>query len=339
MRYKIAIILFFVMISASGQDLPDLSNYQHNWLIFNPAFAGSRDVLSVSAFSRDNAILNSATPAPKYFQLSMHTPFKNSSRNAWGISYYNEKEPGLGYLGIIGAEPVPMVDHAITGYYAHKVKMGGGQLSLGMSAIVSVERIDNSEIVSRQPSDPLFLVDMEPVWKANFGAGVLYYTDDFFIAGSVPRLLSPIELLNNNPVTANPDTSGLGIVPIDIGPDYLNYNIMVTTGKQFELNNFITLYPSLLAGYIPSTGISNINYMASFNIGLLEERVWLGAIYKSAKEISVNFNFEMFDSSILLGLSWDFPLASTTGYFDNAFEIILRWDNLTKVVTKAPFYF
>jgi type IX secretion system PorP/SprF family membrane protein len=328
------------MFLASAQDLPDLTNYQHNWLIFNPAFAGSRDVLSVSFFSKDDAGLDQDLDAPKYVQVAIHTPFNNMENSAWGFSYFNEKEPGLGLLGSNLSAPVPMTNHNLSAYYSHKVRIGGGQLSMGLSGIISNERIDNSDIDSRQTGDPRFLVDIEPVWKANFGAGVLYYTSDFFVALSVPRLLDPVTILdNNNYGPGAGDTTGLNIVPIEIGPYFMNYNFMLAAGNQFKINENFTIYPSFIAGYIPSADLLDINYMASLNIGLLNERFWLGAIYKSANEIAVNFNVEIFDSKALLGFSWDFPLSSTPGYFDNAFEIIIRWDNLTKVLTKAPFYF
>ncbi|MDA3824267.1 MAG: PorP/SprF family type IX secretion system membrane protein [Bacteroidales bacterium] len=336
MRYPFSIILLVMMSSVVGQDLPDLTNYQHNWIIFNPAFTGSRDVRSWSVFSKDNAISDPGIHAPKYFQLAMHTPFKNSEKNAWGFSYFNEKEPGIGLLGLNFSDPVPMVNHNLSGYYAHKVKIGSGQLSLGLSGIVSNERVDNSGIVARQSADPIFLVDIEPVWNLNFGAVALYYNNNLFVAASVPRLLPPISIIDNNPQIEALDTISN---PLKAGGVYLDYNYMLASGYQFEISENFTIYPSFLAGYIPSTGLININYMASLNFGFVNEMVWIGAIYKSANEISVNFNVELFDSEVLIGFSWDFPLSNVSGYFDNAFELILRWDNLTKVVTKAPFYF
>jgi type IX secretion system PorP/SprF family membrane protein len=341
MRYYISVIWLFVIVGVSGQDLPDLTNYQHNWLIFNPAFAGSRDVMSVSFFSKDNAVLRPGDPAPKYVQVAIHTPFNKLESNAWGLSYFNEKEPGIGLLGFNLNEPVPMTNHNLSAYYSHKVRIGAGQLSFGISSIVSNERVDNSGIDTRQSPDPNFLVDIEPVWLANFGAGVLYYTKSFFVALSVPRLLDPVSLIdNNNYGQTETDTSGLaGIVPIEIGSVFMNYNFMLAAGNQFRINEYFTIYPSFIAGYIPSADILDMNYMASLNFGFLNERLWLGAIYKSANKIAVNFNVEIFDSKALLGFSWDFSLLETAGYFDNAFEIIIRWDNLTKVISKAPFYF
>lgn len=337
MKWRTTIILLFAAISLAGQDLPDLSNYQHNWILFNPAFTGSRDVRSWSFFSKDDAFMNPSQYAPKYIQLSMHTPFKNSGSNAWGFSYYNKKEPGIGFAGFNLTVPLPMVEHNLTTYYSHKVRIGGGQLSFGIAGVVGYKRIDNTKADPRQSADPLFMADIEPIWTGNVGAGALYYTGDFFVALSVPRLMSNFTLFDKNDYSIT--TAGGEITNINIGPDYMNYNIMLAGGNQFEINKNFTIYPSFLSGYIPSAGLSAINYMASLNFGFLEERFWIGGIYKSANEISANLNIELFNSEILLGFSWDFPLSATPGYFDNAFEIILRWDNLSKVVTKAPFYF
>lgn len=339
MRIKITIILLAVMLGAKGQDLPDLTNYQHNWLIFNPAFAGSRDLLSMSFFSKDNAILQPGIPAPKYFQVAAHSPFKKFNKNAWGLSYFNEREPGTGLLGFNFSDPVPMLNHNLTGYFAHKVRILEGQLSFGLAAILTNERIDYSNLDPRQSQDPRFLVDIEPEWLVNFGAGALYYTNNFFAALSVPRLINPLVLAGGNQASLETiDTTGLGsVVPVTQGSFIMNYNFMLAAGNQFEINENLTVYPSFIAGYIPSAELKDMNYMVSLNVGLLQEKFWLGTIYKSANEIAINFNVEL--SKVLLGLSWDFPLSRTPGYFDNAFEIILRWDNLTKVVSKAPFYF
>ncbi len=337
MRIRILVILFILIAFPSfGQDLPDLTNYQHNWLLFNPAFTGSRDVLSASFFSRDNAITQPGTPAPKHFQVAVHSPFDFSESDSWGVSYYNQKMPGYGFAGISFNNPVPMVDHNLTGYYAHKVRVKGGQLSLGLSAIIANKRIDNAAIDVRQPLDPLYMADIDPEWSLNFGAGALFYTEDQYAGLSVPRLLNPIVLAGG--ATASSETQA--DTDTVVTPSFWkNYNIMFTAGHQFALNPNLTIYPSFLLGYIPIDGLGNLNYMASLNFGFMNEKIWFGTIYKSGKEIAFNVNLEILDERALIGLSWDFSLARTVGYFDNAFEIVFRWDNIKTIVSKAPFYF
>ena len=341
MKLRISIVFLIVTLAATGQDLPDLTNYQHNWMIFNPAFAGSRDALSSSLFFKDNAILDPSRPAPKYGQVSIHSPFKKASENSWGFSYFNKKEPGMGTLGINFSDPALYVEHNVAGYYSHKIKLGGGQLSMGLSAIISLESVDNSVLDIRQNPDPNFMVDMEPVLLANFSAGALYYNSDFFAGLSVPRLARSITLIdgNNYSEVSSGDTTGTGTVSIGESSFIADYNFMLAGGRQFELSSNLTLYPSILAGYVPSVGFKGINYMAGMNVGLLGEKLWFGTIYKSSNAFSINMNIEIMNSNLLIGLSYDFPLSSQAGYFDNAFEIVLRYDNIKRVVTKAPFYF
>jgi type IX secretion system PorP/SprF family membrane protein len=341
MRIYLALILTIVLLPLRGQDLPDLSNYQHNWLIFNPAFTGSRDVLSVSLFSQDKAILHpEILPAPKYLQVSAHTPFTKSPNNAVGFSYFNEKRPGYGIGGLNFQEAVPLVRHNMAAYYSHRIKLNNGaQLSLGISAILAVEKADNSALDLRHSNDPQFMTDLEPVVNANFSAGVLYYTENTFAGFSIPRLVAPITVLDNNNYTIEEiDTASIDNGMLDIGPVISTYNLILSAGRKFGTGE-ITYYPNFLINYIPEAGILNTNYMLSMNVGIMNEKFWLGTIYKSSQTIAFNMNFEIFDGKGLIGLSWDFPLRRTIGYFDNAFEIVFRYDNLVKVVTKAPYYF
>lgn len=340
MRIYLAIILTLVLLPLRGQDLPDLSNYQHNWLIFNPAFAGSRDVLSANLFSQDKAVLHPDIPAPKYLQISAHTPFSKSPNNAIGFSYFNEKRPGFGIGGLNFQESVPLVRHNLAAYYSHRVKLGNGaQLSLGISAILGIEKTDNNTLDLRQLNDPQFYMDLDPVLNANFSAGVLYYTKQSFIGFSIPRLISPLTLVdNNNTDTIGGGSSGEEDESLNIGPVISSYNMILSAGRKFGEGS-ITYYPNFLVNYIPVAGIRNTNYMVSMNVGIMNEKFWVGTIYKSSQAIALNMNFEILDGRGLIGLSWDFPLTSTVGYFDNAFEIVFRYDNLVKAVTKAPYYF
>jgi len=344
MRYLLIVILLVALLDVRGQGdpLPDLTNYQHNWLIFNPAFAGSREVMSVSFFSKDDAILHPEIPAPKFIQISAHTPFRNSPNNAFGFSYYNEKLPGFGPGGINFTEPVPLTRHNLAGYYSHRIRFdGGGIVSFGLSGILGLKSIDNSAIDIRQPGDPWFVNDFEPVLTGNFSAGVLYYrpANDFFAGLSVPRLLPEGVLIdNNNYEIDGVDTLAFNTGELESGGFASGYNFIYTMGKKFR-TNAVTIYPNFLLKYVPATGLKNLDYMLSLNLGILDEQFWVGATYKSSNDIAVNINFEILDSKALLGLSWDFSLSSTPGYFDNSFEIVFRYDFLTKVISKAPFYF
>ena len=340
MKIRFAVILLIVLLPVRGQDLPDLSNYQHNWLIFNPAFAGSRDVLSMNLFSQDKAVLHPEIPAPKYLQISAHTPFTKSPNNALGISYFNEKLPGYGLGGFNFQESVPLVKHNLALYYSHRVKLrNGAQLSLGISGILALENADNDALDIRQRPDPQFLSDLEPVLNANFSAGALYYTNNTFVGLSVPRLFSPFSVMdNNNYEVAAADTSGISIEPVESGSFISDYNFIFTAGRKFGQGS-VTYYPNFLVNYIPSAGILNTNYMVSMNFGFMNEKFWIGTIYKSSNAVAFNVNFEIFSGKGLLGLSWDFPISRTVGYFDNTFEIVFRYDNLVKVITKAPYYF
>ena len=75
MRIVFIILSLFVTICGYGQHFPIYSQYLLNGLAINPAYAGSRDVLSSSIMYRKQWMGFDGAPATSTF--SAHTPLKN----------------------------------------------------------------------------------------------------------------------------------------------------------------------------------------------------------------------------------------------------------------------
>ena len=96
MNYNIkrhtTIILFFILIlGVEAQQLPQFTQYMYNTISINPAYAGSREVLSVIGLHRSQWA--GFGEGPKTQTLSINTPLRNE-KIGLGLSFINDK---LGY--------------------------------------------------------------------------------------------------------------------------------------------------------------------------------------------------------------------------------------------------
>lgn len=314
MRKGISVILLAVSVLINAQDfgLPDLSNYQHNWMIYNPAFTGTREVLSASFFTRAKRF--SEPGGPFYMQGSIHSPVKNE-KLALGVSIYSKNDPA--YFGSLFTSPVN--EQSIYANYAYRIFAGGGRVSFGLSAGISLYNQNLEQLPAVNAVDPILFPqdDLKTPALPNFGAGVLYYTDIYFVGLSVPRFFSRDE---NNKFTS--------------GFNY--FKPVLTGGYEFVLNKNFTVSPSFYLEY----GIKDntLAYATSLNIALLDQRLWFGTIYKAEKRISFNTNIEV-NPKVMLGLSYDYSLDPALNYFHGSWELVLRYEWRKIINSNIPFYY
>ena len=87
-------IIAFILLSCSsvlGQQLPQFTQYMYNTVSINPAYAGSRETLSIVALHRTQWVGINGGPTTQ--TLSIHAPTRNEKVGI-GVSFINDK---LGY--------------------------------------------------------------------------------------------------------------------------------------------------------------------------------------------------------------------------------------------------
>ena len=87
---KKVIIFCFVLISYTsiGQQLPQFTQYMFNTISVNPAYAGSRETLNMTALHRQQWAGINGHPVTSTF--SLHMPTKNE-RVGLGLSYISDQ--------------------------------------------------------------------------------------------------------------------------------------------------------------------------------------------------------------------------------------------------------
>ena len=171
MKHLKTILLFSSLLLTSmvgAQQLPQFTQFMFNTISINPAYAGSREKLNVTALHRNQ--WSGVDGNPVTSTLSVHSPLRNE-KIGLGFSYIRD---GLGDENT----------NFIYGDFSYTVPLSFDlDLSFGLKA--GATNYSRRQI---DPNDP----SLTPVdeWSPNFGAGVYLTTDRWYASVSSPRLVN-----------------------------------------------------------------------------------------------------------------------------------------------------
>ncbi len=302
-RAFVILCLLSTCIVGKSQHFPVYSQYMLNGLAINPAYAGSRDVLSASIMYRKQWMGFEGAPVTATF--SAHTPLKN-------------KKIGLG-LHVISEKIGVSSNISFFGNYAYRVRLGDGHLSLGLKFGTEILKDDYSKITTQQ-TDVVFS-NSESVLMPNFGFGAYYLTNDYFLGLSIPTLLSYRQVSASKFEAFN---------------DVKNYNILLTGGYLFWISSNFKLKPSTLIRYHAN---SPLQFDLNLNSILLKDgMLWLGISYRNQDALVGLVEVQM-GTKWRLGLSYDYSLGPISKYSSGTIEAMLRMELITVVKTINPRFF
>lgn len=309
MRGKTFLFLLILSLAvpfiAEAQRLfPVYSQYMLNGLALNPAYAGSRDAFNITLSHRTQWV--GMDGAPVSYTLSAHAPMKKD-KVALGIFLFNETIDIRNNLGIYGS-------------YAYRVTLGKGRLSFGLKGGVDIQKADWNKIQTGPPgsaADPVFSNNMDQFSVPNFGFGVYYYTNKFYVGASIPAFLSD-SLANGK---------------VQLFHDFSNYNYLVTGGFVTG-GNFFKIKPSLLVKYSPKNP-----FQADFNLSMIfADFLWIGGSYRMEDAVVGLIKFEITDQ-IRVGYTYDYSLGQLNKFNNGSHEIVLIYDFNYRVKGANPRYF
>ena len=159
--------------SASAQQEVFYSQYMFNTLAINPAYAGSRDVLSITALGRYQWM--GVNGAPQTHSLTLDMPFQNEKMGL-GLTAYNDK---IGRWNTTGFNLA----------YAYKFKLTERTtMSLGLQPTVTNVSVNLLNVRTYEGSDPSFEDDVSR-FVFNAGLGMFISNDKAYFGISVPQLI------------------------------------------------------------------------------------------------------------------------------------------------------
>jgi len=326
--------LAMFMVKGNAQQDPMFTKYMFNSLAFNPAFAGSPDYLQARMLYRNQWWNIEGAPTTQAFTI--HTPVKD--KIGLGLSVVNDK------IGSTGSTSAYLS-------YAYRMNFSKGKLSLGLQAGAMNWRADFSDLRYRDPRelDEVFNENDQVRWMPNFGAGIFYYTQKFYVGFSVPHLIS-WELQDEiNPAA------------VKSAKYYRHYYF--SAGAAFPLNGSALYFkPSILIKSVgllgdfsaDSNSLNQVGAPTEFDLDfsfLFYESLWLGVSFRSAfeaEQFGGNSSFDSVDiwaafylqNGLRIGLSYDYSITQLQRHADGSFEVMLGYDmNFQAKKFVTPRYF
>ena len=315
MKKSIIIIgLFLLTIAASAQRDALYSQFMFNRLVINPAYSGSRDVLTMTLLNRYQWV-GFGDGAPRTFTFSAHSPLRNENV-ALGMYVYADQTG-------------PFTDVGFMGNYAYRVRLLNGILSLGLQAGFNQVNVDWDAVEMRDGDDPVSLSRPKNKLQPDANFGIYYYTKSYYLGVSSKQLFE----------------SQYGKVDFEDGLSAyatLARHFYGIAGAAIPLTDNIVFRPGLMFKYTESAPL-NVDINASF---LFNDVFWLGASYRTNRNAITSKNALVFmielnlSQNWRLGYSYDTYLTEMKTHQQGSHEIMISHDiNLFKPRMLTPRYF
>ncbi|HDZ04220.1 hypothetical protein LCGC14_0068460 [marine sediment metagenome] len=298
-KYFLSILITVAgLVMGYSQQDAQYTQYMYNTISVNPAYAGSRGVLSIVALHRSQWV--GLDGAPTTQTLNFHTPV--SDHVGLGLSVVND-EIGNG----------TNQDTYIDAAFSYTVNTSEeGKLSFGLKAGGHLFNVDFTKLRNYGAESNLPNIDNK--FSPNFGAGIYYHTDRFYAGLSVPNFLQTDHFDSS-------DTNSSSL----IAQERLNFYLI--TGYVFDLKNNVKFKPAALIKAVKGAPLQ-VDLSANF---LFNDKFSLGAAYRWDAALSALFGFQLNDQ-FMLGLAYDKETTDlgATRFNDGSFEIMLRYEFLNK---------
>lgn len=287
---------------------PVYSQYlQNDGLVINPAYAGTREVLSGFLSYRMQWMGTSGSPLLQ--SLSFHAPMKND-KVALGFSSRFMK------YGVTRST-------SLFGHYAYSISLRDGKLSFGLKAGIDLSNTDYTGLLLNDPDDPVFKTNEKALVLPNSGAGVYYYNERYYAGLSIPSFLGYRR------------TGSGSVVPTH---SFGQYEFILSAGAVFEVTPGLRFKPSALLDYSmeKTRRLSQLDLTGNFIIGDL---IWAGLSYRVTEKVAVGILQAQLNHQLMIGFSYDYPFGNMNSFSRGSSEFILRYEFRYKVSAANPRYF
>jgi type IX secretion system PorP/SprF family membrane protein len=301
---KFNIIAFILFSSWMGvaQQLPQFTQYMYNTIAINPAYAGSRETLSIVGLHRSQWV--GLEGAPTTQTLSIHTPLRNE-KVGLGLSLIND-ELGFENFSYLYADFSYNINTSETTKLYFGIKGGFTSYSL------------DAEYRSSQADDPL-IFGIQDRWSPNIGAGLYWTSDKWYLGLSTPRIL-----------TTNQNREE-GFEALE------RISYYFTGGYVFDMSENVKFKPAAL---LKATNGAPLSFDLTANF-LFNEKLWLGAGYRfdeRAGEFAGLADFQI-SKQLRIGYSYGYPVSDLRAYTSGTHEVLLMFEIFKSKRIKSPRYF
>lgn len=300
MKYILRVMVLLLPYIAQAQDHPHYTMFMYNKLIYNPGYAGNKNMTSLNAAYRNQ--WTGIDGAPRNFNVAVDgtvgnymKPFR---RVALGLSVSNE---------ILGVTE----NTQVMGYYAYRIPMGATVLSLGLQAGTSIYSANYSKLNAAHQGDNTLNSNVNNAMLPNFGAGAFWSGKRFYVGFSVPNL---IENYYDKESRALTNSSAR-----QLRSYYLSGGYIIPVSENVKMQ------PQLMARYA-----GNGRYQLPLNVDanlsfVFFDRLLLGATYRTDKTIDGIVHIQA-TRRINIGYAYGYSASALNGYNNGTHEVVLGFD-------------
>jgi type IX secretion system PorP/SprF family membrane protein len=283
-----------------AQQDPQFTQYFDNTLYVNPAYAGSKEVMNVTALHREQWLDFKGRPTSTTF--SLNSP----------LSY---ESVGLG-LTLVNDRVGPIIQTMVYGDFSYTLKFkNNSKLAFGLKAGVNVLNSNTASLQTIVDGDNAFLKNVVNKVNPNFGFGIYYHTKKWFVGLSTPRIIE-----------ASYDASKTNIE---------RRHYFGIAGFVAKLNNDWKLRPTTNLKYTVGTPLSLDLSVAA----IWQDKLYLGAMYRLQAATGLFVQYQL-TPQFKFGLASDFATTKIRKANSGTFELMLSYDFIfVKKGVRSPRYF
>lgn len=284
-----ATVVFCSISQMYGQQDPQYTQHMYNTININPAYAGSRGVMSIFGLYRTQWV--GLDGAPKTAAFSINTPI-NNSKLGLGLSFVNEA---------IGA----MDENAISADLSYTIDLGERyKLAFGIKGTANLLNVDYTKLNQYNPNDPMLANNIENEFTPNIGAGVYLHSEKTYIGLSVPSFLETERYDDNIVSTAK---------------QKMHFYLM--GGHVFDLSPSLKFKPAFLVKAVSGAPLQ-ADITANF---MFVDKFVIGGAYRWDAAFSGLVGFQVTDG-LFVGYSYDAETTKLAHYNSGSHEIFLRFE-------------
>lgn len=326
----IGLLMGTLSLTLKAQQDPMFTKYMFNTLSYNPAFAGTQGHMYLGLLHRTQWMGIDGAPSTQTFTI--HSPLKGENVGV-GLNAFNDKIGPTNQFGIYGV------------YSYHIPISRKSKLSIGIQGGLTRLSADYQD-VETNTSDIAFTNNVSKSMP-NFGLGLYYYTDRYYLMFSAPRLVEH-------------DLREAENITTDFYGKYFRHYFMGTGIAIPVRGDDIIFKPSILVkvvrlfkGIRTEEEFKDVGAPKAFDVDLaflFYQKLWLGAAFRSAFEAfdnnrssnsSVNLwaNYNL-SNGLRLGAAYDFTINELRSETPGSFELFVGYEfdyKKSKIVT--PRYF
>jgi type IX secretion system PorP/SprF family membrane protein len=300
-KFLIVAIMLTGFLCTAQQDA-QYTQYMYNTINVNPAYAGSRGVMSVFILHRTQWV--GLDGAPVTNAASINLPINNSNLGL-GVSFVNDR---------IG----PTVENTVAIDLSYTIPTSERfKLSFGIKATANLFNLDANKLQPEHQGDEQFQ-HLNNNFTPNIGAGLYFHSDQSYLGISIPNFFEA-KRYDDNSVSINKE----------------RMNLYVIVGHVFDVSSSVKFKPSLLTKIVQGAPLQ-VDLSGNF---MINEKFVAGVAYRWSASVSAMVGFQASDSWFI-GYGYDLETTKLANYNSGSHEIFLRYElfNQYNKITSPRFF-